>query len=769
MAEDDSIRGIREPVPEPLGQSRQVGYWRLDVKTNQLHCTDSQLRIFGIETSAPAIEWDRAVRFVHADDLDAFQDIHGRALAGGQPYELEVRIKGGDGGERKIAISAQPEFNSDGDLVAFLGSTCTLKNRSGLDRSREWSEAQFRALASNFPGGLLYLGPDGRFRYVNKTYANWFGYEPEELVGRSPGDFLGPEVDRVVKLNFAPALKGETATYEAVRQTTQMGTIDVQITNIPDVAPDGTVAGVFALITDVTELKSRERTLHEMQSNLAAAQRIGRIGHWRVDTETGKTDWSTEMYRIWERAETEAPILVEDVIQSVHPEDRASVIAARETAIADNEPYGLEFRIITSEGGIRYLRNEGRPEFNEAGRLISIFGITQDVTERVHLEDQLRQAQKMEAVGQLTGGVAHEFNNLLAVIMGHAEVLEQTAAIDERAERNIQAILRSVNRGSSLTNRLLAFSRQQPMSPVTVDVTALITDLQDMVQRALGETIDLEVAADPASWPLTIDLNQFESAVLNLAINARDAMPQGGSLCIETKNRYIDEDMAKNMEDLPAGDYVEISVRDTGTGMPREVMARVFEPFFTTKEVGAGSGLGLSMVYGFAKQSKGHVLLESAVGEGAVFKIYLPRSYAEIGEAAPNATEISFQDGTERILVVEDDSSVREIPANLLRDQGYVVAEAGNGEEAVEQLRAGPKFDMLFTDVVLSGGMNGAEIAAEARRLQPGIKVLYTTGYAENVIVDEEGTGAEVALINKPYRLADLLERVRGILDDPAA
>lgn len=387
-----------------------------------------------------------------------------------------------------------------------------------------------------------------------------------------------------------------------------------------------------------------------------------------------------------------------------------------------------------------------------------------DITARKNLEDRLASAQRLEAIGQLTGGIAHDFNNLLAIIIGNIDHLEASVSGDETAKQSIEAVTKAVERGSSLTNRLLAFSRQQILSPVAVNVADLVNGLVDMLRRTLGETISLNVNNAPDLWPVAVDPHQFENALLNLAINARHAMPDGGTLAIEVSNVTLADAISIQHEEVAAGDYLEVSVSDTGTGMTPEVLEKAFEPFFTTKDVGEGSGLGLSMVYGFAKQSKGYANIFSEVGKGSTVKLYLPRSKEAAVLKDPEEDRYEPELGSGRILVVEDDLEVRKVQIRILETQGYKVDEACNGAEAIDLLKRGDPFDLLFTDVVLPGGMSGVEIADEATRIQPGIKVLFTSGYAENIIRGKNRSLAEMTLVNKPFRRAELLEKVGAVL-----
>ena len=386
-----------------------------------------------------------------------------------------------------------------------------------------------------------------------------------------------------------------------------------------------------------------------------------------------------------------------------------------------------------------------------------------DVTERVEAEEQLRQAQKMEAVGQLTGGVAHDFNNLLAVVMGNADLLNPESEAD--ASR-IVAIIRAATRGSDLTQRLLAFSRKQTLRPQAVDLETLIGDMKDMLARSLGETIDIRTSFDPALWRANVDPSQLENALLNLAINARDAMPQGGRLVIEASNANLDEAYAQNNPDVFPGRYVMVAVSDNGTGMAPEVVEHAFEPFFTTKEVGEGSGLGLSTIYGFLKQSGGHATIYSEQGDGTTIRLYLPLVAGEVERIDEEPTsEVPGSTG-ETILVVEDDADVRELAVDVLKHLKFEVMEAPDASTALsllEQQSAPPH--LLLSDVVLPGGLSGPELAEKVKHDFPGIKVLFMSGYADHAAQSSNLTENGAQLIDKPFRIPELASKVRDVLD----
>lgn len=390
-----------------------------------------------------------------------------------------------------------------------------------------------------------------------------------------------------------------------------------------------------------------------------------------------------------------------------------------------------------------------------------------DVTERVRAEQQLRHAQKMEAVGQLTGGVAHDFNNLLTVIMGNADLLVEEMGPDNKLSEVAQMIQTAAERGADLTHRLLAFSRRQPLAPSVVDANQLVTNLEGLLRRTLHESIDLELVRGAGLWKAVVDKSQLENAVLNIVINARDAMPDGGRLTIETANTRLDDAYAAGHDELQPGQYVMIAVSDTGQGMDPVVLSRAFDPFFTTKAVGKGSGLGLSMVYGFVKQSGGHVKLYSEPGYGTTVKIYLPRSMDKHATAKPNDAAPLLVRGSERIALVEDEDMVRKFAEMNLTALGYVVSAFATGPELLKAMDEGLTFDLLFTDIVLPGGMNGRDIAEAVTARMPGTKVLYSSGYTDNAIVHHGRLDEGVSLLNKPFRKADMAQKVRAVLDAP--
>lgn len=396
--------------------------------------------------------------------------------------------------------------------------------------------------------------------------------------------------------------------------------------------------------------------------------------------------------------------------------------------------------------------------------------LAEQMAAREEMEQQVRQMQKMESIGQLTGGIAHDFNNMLAIVIGSLDLaerqLERNSGDIGKLRRTIENAREGAERAASLTSRLLAFSRQQPLAPVALDANRLVSGMSELLRRTLGEQVSVEAVLAGGLWKTYADAGQLENAILNLAVNARDAMPTGGRLTIETANAYLDDDYARFRGDVQPGQYVQIGITDTGRGMTPDVVARAFDPFFTTKEVGKGTGLGLSQVFGFVKQSGGHVAIYSEPGRGTTVKLYLPRHLGDAAEESPAETQTPLPEGRpeEIILVVEDEQRVRHFSVDALRELGYTAVSAGSGREALRLLAEQPAIALMFTDIVMPE-MDGRRLAGQALALRPGLRVLYTTGYTRNAVVHNGMLDIGVAFLAKPFTIEQLACKIREVLD----
>ena len=449
------------------------------------------------------------------------------------------------------------------------------------------------------------------------------------------------------------------------------------------------------------------------------------------------------------------------ITYSASPAQRDSILAHLGAIAVGDKPIFSRDQ-ITLASGERTWESVVAPIRDDEGQIRRLVGSSRDVTERYRAREQLLRAQRMEAVGQLTGGVAHDFNNLLQVIRGNLELIAGQIG-EGPATSRIKNALHAAERAAQLTRQLLAFSRRQPLEPKVINLGRLVTEMADMLRRSLGEGVEIETVIAGGLWNTLADPAQVESAVLNLALNARDAMPGGGRLTVEITNTALDDAYARQDLEIEPGQYVLLAVSDTGHGMDRETLAQVFEPFFTTKGEDKGTGLGLSMVYGFVKQSKGHVQIYSEVGQGTTVKIYLPRS-REAEQASEAAPIGSLRGRSEVILVVEDDDLVRASAVGMLRDLGYVCLHASDGAAALQVLQSGAKIDLLFTDVIMPGPVKSRELARRAQELRPGMPVLYTSGYTENAIVHQGRLDEDVQLLSKPYSRDGLARKVRAML-----
>ena len=517
--------------------------------------------------------------------------------------------------------------------------------------------------------------------------------------------------------------------------------------------------GIIGTRSDITDRKLAEEKLRESEERLRGIVENSPTAIFLKDME-GRYQLVNRRFEEWYGV-TAADVLGKtshDVFPKAHAD---GYVAQDREAFESSSAVEREFEVPFSDGTIHRIVSTKFPVFDAEGRHAGVGTIATDVTDHRRAEEHLRRAQRMEAIGQLTGGIAHDFNNLLAIILGNAELLQERVGA---ADKLTQSLIRAANRGAELTQRLLAFSRLQPLRPKAIDLGALVTGMMDMLRRTVGETIEIETESMAGLWPAQADPGQVENALVNLVINARDAMPGGGRLTVGTANADLDD--ADPGQESISGEFVVLAVTDTGTGMAAEVLEHVFEPFFTTKEVGRGSGLGLSMVYGFAKQSGGQVTVYSEPGHGTTVRLYLPRAEAIEHHAEPETPrEAAPRSRGEIVLVVEDNPDVRSLTTTLLGGLGYRVLEARDGKAALAILRESPRLDLLLSDVMLPGGMSGMELATEAQRRRAGIKVLFMTGYADGAarLRDRLEDGAK--LLDKPFRRGELARKVRHALD----
>lgn len=522
-----------------------------------------------------------------------------------------------------------------------------------------------------------------------------------------------------------------------------------------------------ATLTIMRLLRARQSAalrLARRGRQLLLAESIAEMGAVTFDVAVGTARPSPNIAAIFGWPEPVEEMTIAQFLAVLDAEDRPLLDEAIAHCQQTGQPYHQEFRIAHPDGAERIILSEG---FRDRGSHINpagVIAICQDITGRRMAERQLLQSQKMEGLGQLTGGVAHDFNNLLTVISLNLETLAEWPKMEREAREMAQAALQAADRGADLVRSLLAFARRQPLRPRVIDVNQVVLDTDHLLRRTLGAQVELETMLGQDIWPVTADPAQLQAALVNLAVNARDSMAEGGKLTLETSNAMLDEHYAQQNADVRPGAYVQLAVSDTGSGIPADILDRVFEPFFTTKDIGKGTGLGLSMVYGLIKQSSGHIKLYSEVGQGTTVKLYLPRTAAVVEVAQPEASAEPRPPAGETLLVVEDDSMVRDFVVRQLERFGYRTFSAGNGAEALAVIDRGDPIDLLLTDVMLAGNMTGKQLAVEAERRRPGLKIAYMSGYTENAILHHGRLDPGVTLLSKPFRAADLERVVREML-----
>jgi signal transduction histidine kinase/ActR/RegA family two-component response regulator len=504
------------------------------------------------------------------------------------------------------------------------------------------------------------------------------------------------------------------------------------------------------------------RELREQNGILEKAQEVAHVGSWIAEHDgSARLTWSAETYRIFAVAPGGFAGTIDGFRAFVHPDDLEIVQRASEVARSGGAPYDVEHRIIRRDGTERWVHERADVVRGTDGTAIRMIGTVQDITERRQLEEQLRQAQKLEAIGRLAGGVAHDLNNALTAIVGYTELALGALASDHAARPDVEEIRRAAERAESVTRQLLAFSRKQLLEPRVFSLQETIATLQRMLERLLGPAITLTTTTAPDLPPVYGDPGQIQQALVNLAVNARDAMPDGGQLTVHATRVRIDEAHARGQPPLVAGDYVEIAVADTGPGMSVETQRHIFEPFFTTKGVGKGTGLGLAMVYGTVKQSGGFIFVDSQEGRGTTFRLYFPPAAAQPPSRPPTSAHTTVDSTT--ILVVDDEPVVRTLVVSTLKREGYRVLDAESGADALRLAASAPgRIDVLLTDASMPV-MNGAELATHLARTRRGLKVLVMSGYSADPVA-VEGLCEPVALLAKPFTPADLKRKIREVL-----
>jgi two-component system, cell cycle sensor histidine kinase and response regulator CckA len=687
----------------------------------------------------------------------------------GRPLEVEGRRKDGSLVPLEISLSGW-EVSGARYLTAIIRD---ITRRRQAERALRESEALHRTVFTTMAEGVIALDVGGHVVASNPAAAAILGIPTVAMPGFRFEDpdlqlttedgrplFLGERAEPLVRL--AAGVRWQDITISLMRPDGRR--VWLRVNAEPIIDETGAMTGTIASFTDTSERRARIEALRRASERLAASQAIARVGSWEMDVASGKATWSDEMYRLHGVEPGEFEPVGPEIERFFSPDTREAAVGAIRRAAQDGESSEVDVEILTAAGRrtvchliTQVVAIEGKP--------VKVIGTLQDVTERRDLEARLRQAQKMEAVGQLAGGIAHDFNNLLTAIRGYGELALQELPADNPASADVSEMLRAADRAASMTRQLLAFSRRQVLEPQVLDPAAIVDGLAPMLRRLLGEHIELMTLRPTDVGRVRVDPGQLEQVIVNLAVNSRDAMPGGGRLKVSMSNVMLDATAAARPPEVAPGPFVRIQVTDTGTGMDAETQARIFEPFFTTKRPGEGTGMGLATVFGIVRQSGGRIACESRKGRGTTFTIELPRVDAPAAAAGAVSPDGGPVGGREMILLVEDEPAVRRVGARMLRSLGYRVVEADGAAEALALDGSTLDLvDLLVTDVVMPG-TNGATLSDLITRDRPHIPTLFVSGYAPTAVIEPRLAEPNSAFLEKPFTAEALAGSVRRLLD----
>jgi PAS domain S-box-containing protein len=694
------------------------------------------------------------------------------ALARWEPVRVEMINHRADGSEFWAEIDVTPVADANGWYTHWIAILRDSTERKRAEEALKEREVALRQLAEQqaaildaLPAHVALLDREGSIVSVSRTwqdFAKQCRLDVRNPTGYSYFEFIkknctGRDINAVAR-GISAVLAGREAQFSMDHACDGDGQRRWSRLLMAPIAP-GRAAGAVAMHLDITASKLAEEALRREKEFSEFLIKSSTEGILVFDRQLRITLWNPGIETITGLGADQ--VLGRNLLDALPGLASTTGEAAMRGTLEGRETSLFDQRYaISASGREGYYEAYFSPLYSRGQDIVGGIGFLRETTERRRIEDALRQSQKMEAVGQLTGGIAHDFNNMLTVIAGNLELLEGKLSSEPRLLRLVSAAALAASRAEKLTQQLLTFSRRQQLRPQPIDFNQIIIGMDDLLHRTVGEHIEIKKQLAPELWPALADPNQIETALLNLILNARDAVSSGGRITLETSNA----DVGPRHSDLAPGAYATLSVSDTGHGMSEDVLAHVFEPFFTTKEVGKGTGLGLAQVYGFIKQSSGHVKIESQVGKGTVVRLYLPRAEGAVGSAGIAPIREQQYRGTETVLVVEDDHGVRDFAVSVLRELGYRVLEAASGDTGLDVLDHHTDIDLLFTDVVMPGLLNGADLAKAALERRPDLHVLFTSGYTTR-LVEKEWPARNVELLRKPYRSIDLAARVRSVLD----
>ena len=700
--------------------------------------------------------------------FDMYRDVpevtaNTRRVLAGETFTVVVNL-----GDVDVETWYSPLRDHQGAVTGAIGVSLDVTERRAAEQVVIRSERRLQTIIDAQPACVKVVSPEGLLLDMNRAGLAMIGVESLALVVGRPVINLvhRDDRDRYLELHRA-ALSGSPGRREfrIVGLNGEERWVDSHA--VPFDASDDngdTSPAVLSVTSDISERVRAQRSLQEAEERMRFALEASRLGVWDTNLKTGVSYWSGTCEALHGLEPGTFGKSFAAFIECIHPEDRESVLQTIDKAVREQRNAEIEYRTLWPDGTERRISSSAHFYYDDAGVPLRGAGVSIDVTERRSLEAQLRQSHRMEAIGLLAGGIAHDFNNLLTAIGGYTEMVLHTLDDGDARREDLNEVAKATQRAAALTRQLLAVSRRQILQPTVLDVNGMVADVEKLLRRTIPENIDLQLELSPILDPVRADRGQLEQVVLNLAINAGDAMPQGGHLCLATGTVDIDEAWAHLHPPMPAGRYVRLTVSDDGMGMTQETQTHIFEPFFTTKERGKGTGLGLATVYGIVKQSSGFIWVESQLGRGTKFEIYLPVVHELVEPSVMVAPSVEISGGSQTILIAEDDGAVRRLARDVLANQGYTVLDARDGDEALAMARGYPQaIDLLIADVVMPG-LSGRDLAARLMLERPDLRVLYTSGYTENVMM-RAGFDDGLALLAKPFLPVDLLRKVRDTFE----
>jgi two-component system cell cycle sensor histidine kinase/response regulator CckA len=741
----------------------RVGTWHWNLRTGELIWSDLCYAILG-QPIGSELSYERFVSMVHPDDRERVQAAVRHCLETRTEYDVEFRTLWPDDSLHWTSAKGLVFCDALGQPLRMVGIVLDISDQKAAERALLESEERYRMLTEGMPHLLWQLNATGTLVYANHGWQQYFGRSGIELF--QWGEVVHPD-DLPRVLDAWPEMSRGETNIDPFRMRRHDGVYRwFTCRSVPVRDAAGELICIIGISTDVDDLARTQEALRMSQARLDTALRAAGMGTWVWEVDSDRMFWDQALAQLLgAEPATAQTVTTEQLLARAHPEDRPGIQAALQGVARSERELDIEYRVQGSDGRAVWLATKGRLSAESDGQRRRMFGACVDVTHHKQLEEGLRQAQKMEAIGQLAGGVAHDFNNLLTVILGQIAIAEETDDLPLPAQQAIREINHAAERAASLTAQLLAFGRRQPMNSRNLPLDDLVLRVASMLMRLLGEQITLVV--EPASTPNLVhaDPNMLTQVLLNLGINARDAMPGGGSLVIQTRMERAPEVSTRATAATPKSDYVCLTVRDSGQGIAPADLPHIFEPFFTTKQTGKGTGLGLATVYGIVKQHQGWITVDSELGKGSTFRVYLPAVQGHAPEQ-PAVINTPRRGRGELVLLVEDEVGVRNVMQTVLQAHGYRLLVAADGNEALRcWAERAADIDLLVSDVVMPHGFGGCELAKKLQTERPELKVILCSGYSAANITQAMKAIDHSMFLPKPYRPDQLLELVRRLLD----